>query len=51
MPLIDRSAFAGALIAEYSVERLLRYFVPTEVARRHAITRARRERPRRSPAP
>ena len=31
IPLIDRGVFHGALIAEYSVERLLRYFVPTEV--------------------
>ncbi|HEX6364205.1 MAG TPA: PAS domain-containing sensor histidine kinase, partial [Albitalea sp.] len=28
IPLLERSAFAGALIAEYSVEGLLRYFVP-----------------------
>ena len=38
-----RSAFAGALIAEYSIDQLLRYFVPAEVTRRHAITRARRK--------
>ena len=42
MPLIDRSAFAGTLIAEYSIEALLRYFVPAEVSRRHAIVAARR---------
>ena len=38
IPLIDRGVFDGALIVEYSVERLLRYFVPTEIARRHAIS-------------
>jgi len=38
IPLIDHGVFQGALVAEYSVERLLRYFVPTEIARRHAIT-------------
>jgi PAS domain S-box-containing protein len=38
VPLIDRSAFAGTLIAEYSVESLVRYFVPSEVSNRHAIT-------------
>ena len=31
IPLIDHGVFHGALIAEYSVERLLRYFVPTEM--------------------
>ena len=38
VPLIDRSAFSGTLIAEYSVESLLRYFVPSEVSARHAIS-------------
>jgi PAS domain S-box-containing protein len=38
IPLIERGVFNGALIAEYSVERLLRYYVPTEVSRRHAIS-------------
>jgi PAS domain S-box-containing protein len=37
MPLLDRSVFSGTLIAEYSVERLVRYYVPTEVSNRHAI--------------
>jgi hypothetical protein len=36
--LIDHNAFVGALIAEYSVENLMRYFVPAEVSNRHAIT-------------
>jgi PAS domain S-box-containing protein len=38
IPLLDRSGFHGALILEYSVERLVRYFVPVEISRRHAIT-------------
>ncbi|MBN9206388.1 PAS domain-containing sensor histidine kinase [Methylibium petroleiphilum] len=38
VPLLDRSAFSGTLVAEYSVESLLRYFVPAEVTRRHAIS-------------
>ncbi len=37
VPLLDRSAFAGTLVAEYSVESLIRYFVPAEVSTRHAI--------------
>ena len=38
IPLIDRSGFQGMVIAEYSVERLMRYFVPAEISRRHAIS-------------
>jgi PAS domain S-box-containing protein len=38
IPLIERGAFNGALVAEYSVERLLRYYVPNEVSRRHAMS-------------
>ncbi len=38
VPLLERGAFAGAVIAEYSVESLVRYFVPAEVSNRHAIT-------------
>ncbi len=37
IPLLDRSEFAGALIAEYSIERLVRYHVPAEVSNRHTI--------------
>ena len=37
IPLIDRNAFTGTLIAEYSIENLIRYFVPSEVSTRHAI--------------
>ena len=38
VPLLDRNGFAGALVVEYSVEALLRHFVPGEVSRRHSIT-------------
>ncbi len=38
VPLIDRNAFAGTLIAEYSVEALLRYYVPAEVTQRRAVS-------------
>ncbi|CAG1018645.1 Sensor protein FixL [Burkholderiaceae bacterium] len=38
IPLIDRAAFSGTLVAEYSVEALMRYFVPAEVSNRHAIS-------------
>ena len=37
IPLLDRNAFTGTLVAEYSVENLIRYFVPAEVSTRHAI--------------
>jgi len=38
IPLIERSAFSGTLVAEYSIEALMRYFVPAEVSRRHTIS-------------
>lgn len=38
VPLVDRRGFSGALIAEYSVEALLRYLVPREIAARHAMS-------------
>ncbi|NDY92205.1 PAS domain-containing sensor histidine kinase [Ideonella livida] len=37
VPLLDRGNFSGALLVEYSVEAMLRYLVPAEVTRRHAI--------------
>ncbi|MFG6449389.1 PAS domain S-box protein [Roseateles sp. BYS180W] len=37
VPLTDRSGFSGVLIAEYSVEALLRFYVPADVAARHAV--------------
>ena len=38
VPLLERNGFVGALIAEYSVETLMRRHVPKEVSNRHAIT-------------
>ncbi len=38
IPLIERGAFTGTLIAEYAVDPLLRRFVPPEVSRRHSIS-------------
>jgi PAS domain S-box-containing protein len=38
IPLIDRNTFGGVLVAEYSVEALVRHFVPTEVSQRHMIS-------------
>ena len=38
MPLLEQGNFAGALIVEYSVDALLRNFVPAEVARRHTVS-------------
>ena len=38
VPLIDRSAFSGVVVAEYSLEALVRYLVPGEVSSRHAIS-------------
>lgn len=37
VPLIDRTGFSGVLIAEYSVEALLRYYVRSEVTARHVV--------------
>ena len=37
VPLIERSVFAGAIIVEYSVDSLVRHFVPADVAQRHSI--------------
>ncbi len=38
IPLVDRAAFAGTLIVEYSVDSLVRHFVPADVAQRHMIS-------------
>ncbi len=38
VPLVERGAFAGVLIAEYSVTTLLRQQVPPDVAQRHLIS-------------
>lgn len=37
VPLVERGGFTGVLIAEYSVDALLRNFVPPEVSRRHMV--------------
>jgi len=37
IPLVEQGVFAGTLIAEYSVDALVRHFVPADVAQRHAI--------------
>ncbi len=38
LPLTDRTRFSGVLLAEYSVDGLYRYGVPTEVTSRYAIS-------------
>ncbi len=38
VPLIERSIFAGALVVEYSVESLVRHFVPADVSQRHTLS-------------
>ena len=38
VPLIERGAFSGDLIVEYSVDTLVRHFVPADVAQRHMIS-------------
>ncbi|MBE0550217.1 MAG: PAS domain S-box protein [Rubrivivax sp.] len=37
IPLIEHGIFTGALIAEYSVDALVRHFVPADVSQRHMI--------------
>jgi PAS domain S-box-containing protein len=37
IPLISHTAFVGTLVAEYSIEALLRHAVPEEVTKRRAI--------------
>jgi PAS domain S-box-containing protein len=38
IPLIDRNRFVGVLLAEYSVDGLFRYGVPTEISARYAVS-------------
>ncbi len=38
VPLSTRGQFAGVLLAEYSIDNLLRYGTPTEVLARYALT-------------
>jgi hypothetical protein len=37
MPLVQRGRFEGVLVAEYSLDALLRLAIPSEVAARHAV--------------
>ncbi len=37
LPLLDRSGFAGALVVEYGVDALVRFYVPADVSRRHMV--------------
>ena len=37
VPLLERSTFTGALIAEYAIDTLLRASVPPEVTQRHTV--------------
>ncbi|MDH4393053.1 MAG: PAS domain S-box protein [Aquabacterium sp.] len=37
VPMLTRGQFNGVLVADYSIDVLLRHFVPTEVTRRHAV--------------
>jgi PAS domain S-box-containing protein len=38
IPLIERGNFAGTLLVEYSIDDLLRQFVPVEVMQRHSVS-------------
>ncbi len=37
VPMLARGHFAGALVADYAIDVLMRHFVPSEVTRRHAV--------------
>ncbi len=38
VPLVARNTFAGSLMVEYSVEALLRLYVPPDIAKRHSMS-------------
>ncbi|RVU46065.1 PAS domain S-box protein [Rubrivivax rivuli] len=38
VPLVQRNAFNGVLIVEYSIDALVRHFVPADVAQRHLMS-------------
>jgi PAS domain S-box-containing protein len=38
IPLIEANNFAGVLIVEYSIDTLVRHFVPADVAQRHMLS-------------
>jgi len=37
VPMLNRGQFSGALVADYSIDTLMRHQVPTEVTRRHPV--------------
>ena len=37
VPMLDRGQFFGALVVSYSIDVLMRHFVPSEVTRRHTV--------------
>ena len=37
VPMLDRGQFFGALVVNYSIDVLMRHFVPSEVTRRHTV--------------
>jgi hypothetical protein len=38
VPLVARNTFAGSLMVEYSIEALLRLYVPPDIAKRHSMS-------------
>jgi len=38
VPLLEQSRFSGVILAEFSVDHLLRYAVPTEILARYSVT-------------
>jgi PAS domain S-box-containing protein len=38
VPLLERNGFQGMLVVEYSIDTLIRHYVPVDVARRHMIS-------------
>jgi PAS domain S-box-containing protein len=38
LPLVERGTFVGSLSVDYSLEALLRYFVPPDVSKRHVMS-------------
>ena len=38
IPLIERNAFAGVLLVEYSIDSLVRHYVSADVAQRHVLS-------------
>ncbi len=38
VPLIERGSFSGVLMVEYSIDALVRHFVPADVSQRHMVS-------------